>query len=90
MNTQTAGTDTGGIMSLDILPRREEPEDLQKLTLHNISAYNLTATSEHYCRLTLFRNDGEQFSVGCSNRDHLITLAHAIIKELGYLDSQNA
>ena len=84
MNTQTADTDTGGIMPLEILPSREEPEDLDTLRLHDVGTYNLTTTSSgEYFRLTLFRNDGEHFTVGCSNRDRLISLAHAIIKELG-------
>ena len=71
-------------MPLDRLPSQEEPEDLDRVTLHDVGAYNLTATrSGQYFRLTLFRNDGEHFTVGCSNRDRLLYLAHAIIKELG-------
>ena len=69
-------------MPLDILPSREEPEDLNRRTLHDVGAYNLSVTgSGDYSRLTLFRNDGERFTVGCSNRDSRISLAHAIIKE---------
>ena len=34
-------------------------------------------------KLTLFRNDREHFTRGCSNRDRPISLAQAIIKELG-------
>ena len=62
---------------------QDEPEDLNKLGLHDVGTYDLTVTrSGEYFRLTLFSNDGEHSTVGCPNRDRPHSLAYADIKEL--------
>ena len=66
------------------LPRMDEPNDIPKDNLKDISGYNITfPRSDNYCRLTIFRNDEQYFVVGdLRGGAKLIALARAILSEL--------